>query len=142
MTIIRYGETLEIAHPRRYSFYDGQQFGNWTVIDKECFRRSGRIFVRVRCECGIEKFVMAEHLLNHRSSGCRRCVNMTQNIGNNHHLWSSIVKISNALYYRCKKSAEIRNIQFDITLSDMAELWESQKDRCALTGKVISFGVN
>jgi len=113
----------------------GKKFGQWTVISETI--KSGSIiygnvnrssFWRVRCYCGKETWRSANALLRNRTNSCKSC--------------SKTDKFNNmALGYF--KRVEIRakkiNVDFDLTIEYIWDLYEKQNKKCALSNIDIHF---
>lgn len=53
--------------------FSGQRFGSWEVLSDEPFQLYGALYVRARCQCGLEKEVNLRFMETGRSRGCRSC---------------------------------------------------------------------
>jgi len=51
----------------------GKSFGKWTVIAQSESRYGGRAYWNCKCECGIEKEVSGQSLIDGRSTQCTKC---------------------------------------------------------------------
>lgn len=51
----------------------GKTFGSWYVIEFSHRNKSGKIYWKCRCACGLEKAVEAWNLTSGRSKSCRPC---------------------------------------------------------------------
>lgn len=56
----------------RYVYTQGQQIGQWTVLD--CYQRNSKTRVLCRCQCGTERELSARNIAvgRSRSCGCHR----------------------------------------------------------------------
>ena len=56
----------------RYAYTQGQQIGQWTVLD--CYQRNSKTRVLCRCQCGNERELSARNIAagRSRSCGCHR----------------------------------------------------------------------
>ena len=66
---------------------------------------------------------------------CKKCSN--RKTDNCHRGWHRGIRIS--WFNKFKVSAETRGLEWKISIDDVADLYEKQKGRCALTGWSISF---
>lgn len=114
---------------------EGQKFGNWITLEN---RQVGVRKILVRCKCGLEKLVQAHHLVSGASRGCRKCRIVPK--GSDHFQWSGIGPISGSVFWQLQYTANKRNIPFTITLPYVAKLYDGQSKKCALTGRLLSFG--
>lgn len=46
------------------------KYGLWTVLSEEKIYRDNKVYLRCRCECGIEKDVIIKNLKSGQSTGC------------------------------------------------------------------------
>lgn len=60
---------LEAEDRRRRAIEPGMVFGKWTVIGENPHKRRGKVLCR--CECGAEREVYVENLINGRSKSCK-----------------------------------------------------------------------
>ena len=98
-------------------------------------RKSGR-FAYVKCDCGNSKWVMVRYLVSgdSKSCGCLR----KEIMGSLKRL-SPYKNISQSYFNSFKRSAKKRNLEFDMTIEDVWNVWEKQNFICALTGLKLSF---
>ena len=89
-------------------------------------------------ECGEIQSYLRKHYaiesLNLKKT-CKKCSN--KKTENCHRGWYRDVRIS--WFNKFKLSSELRKIDFNITIDDIADLYRSQNKKCALTGWDIDF---
>lgn len=142
MIIEKYGEKLKIVSPKKHKIYEGQTFGKWIIIDKNVYQKTtipNRVWAVVKCTCGLEKLIYLEHLISNRSKGCKQCRTVPN--GKNNKLWRGVGQVSASVFYRLKREASIRGIEFTVDISYIANILELQNNRCALSNRPISFGI-
>jgi len=84
--------------------------------------------------CSYLRYYYAVNSMN-ANKKCKKCSNrQTENC---HRGWHRSIRIS--WFNKFKTSAECRNIEFNITIDDVADLMETQNGLCSLTGRVIKF---
>mgnify|MGYP000122485741 CR=1 FL=1 len=66
---------------------------------------------------------------------CKACSN--KHVDNCHRGWHRGIRIS--WFNKFKIGAELRNLEWNLSLDDLADLYEEQKQRCALTDLDIAF---
>jgi len=135
--------------PRRYNvkhkhtFHIGQMFGQRTVIDTtilDVFYANG-IYpiasIRVKCVCGTEDIVQVSKLLAGVGTRCKKCFN--GKLSNNTN-WKGCGHIPGRYFNNLKRNAQKRNLDFDVSIEFLSNLYELQDGKCALTGDPIFFG--
>jgi hypothetical protein len=117
-------------------FEVGQKFGKYTVIDCEIkINREAQILCQ--CDCSVINTVSCYTLLNGKSKGCLECNNTRKKDENP--TWKGFENISGKYYGRIKRSAEKRNIVFDVEIEYFNKLLVEQNFKCKLSGLEISF---
>lgn len=112
----------------------GQTFGKLEVLD--LVKKDGDFAWRCRCCCGKFTILSTHSLKSDRTESCG-CL---QSEWVHTNLWKGYEEISGAYFGQLKGGAESRNLQFNIRLEDIWELYVSQGKCCALTGLPIFFG--
>lgn len=109
----------------------GDEFGYLVVIEPD--RSSGRLKWLCACECGNEKTYFSYHLKNGgaKSCGCKASTFMSNK---NNHAWTGYKDIYGKQFLKVKQNAERRGINFEITIEDLQEQWETQNGLCAYSG--------
>lgn len=107
-----------------------ETFDYWTVIDNNIQEISkGQWAVKCKCKCGKESFVRVFALIRGESLGCpcRRIVGIKS---------TTICEgdLSQTLYSRFKKSAVIRDLEWNVTMLYLWDLYLKQDKKCALSG--------
>jgi hypothetical protein len=108
----------------------GERFGKILVIDKSEIR--GRcINWECECDCGKKCLISTGNLLSGNSQSCG-CSNHKQ--GSDSPFWKGYKKISGRTFCVAQSNAEKRGIYFNITINELADLFDKQNGKCALTG--------
>lgn len=99
------------------------------------------------CQCICGKIVSRKHKYLRDNKNIDRnfscgCYNKLYQIGNKSHRWNGYGDISGSYFKRLKHDAYKRNIDVQITIKDLWELFISQKGKCALSGEPLSFNKN
>lgn len=113
----------------------GQKYNSWTLVDR--FKKDGKTHWKIKCKCGnvyIRKYIA--NITSGKSNQCVECryKSMTSNY--------NIEKISNRQFYKIKRAAIKRNINFELNQKDLSDLFIEQNKKCALSGLEIFFPVN
>jgi len=107
----------------------GRKFGKLIVLRMSDKYVKGRCtFWIVRCECGVEKCVVANTLIVGHSKSCGnpRCNGMTGGCGD------VTLDIFSAI--KAGATRRSRQLQFDVTPEYLWELFQKQEGKCALSG--------
>lgn len=59
--------------------------------------------------------------------------------GPNHHGWKGCGLLSSSQYYNIGSNARQRNIQVEVTIEELWQLYQNQNNKCALSGRKINF---
>lgn len=112
----------------------GEIFGDLTVI-KYLGKVGGKIKVyshECKCSCGRTTIVRTQRLLRD-IKGCGRCAKT-------HGRFSGHQEISSTLWRNIVKGAAARDHKFDLDIKDAWNLFLKQDRKCALTGRILTFG--
>jgi hypothetical protein len=100
----------------------GDKIKRWTIIDGPRVYNSNVQF-KVQCECGSQRWIQPNELLNpNKCYSCIKCAHKQPDI------------LFPTQFGRIKRSAEARNIEFNVSIEYLWELWEKQNGCCAITG--------
>jgi hypothetical protein len=118
-----------IKHPD----FTGELFGMLTLRRK--FIKDNRPFWECECVCGKIVIRRQDHLVRYKSRikfSCG-CNHPSKNTGTSHKLWNGCGDIS-GFYF-----GSVRNLEFNITIEYVWDLFKKQKGVCALSGLLIKF---
>lgn len=119
----------------------GDRVGRLTVAKK--IKRDGKnsVYWECLCDCGNNKKIILSGcaIKNNKPKSCGCSKNP---IGKMHYKYSGYKDMSGKFFYRIKKNAEVRNIEFKITKKQIWDLLKQQDNKCALSGMDLHFGVN
>lgn len=115
----------------------GDKYKSWTVINGPERFDGGYMKYEVQCDCGTTKWVQANELTNpNRNFKCLKCAakdrGQAQAEGN-----GKVGELNLTRYTKLQRSAEKRNIKFDVSLEYLGNLFENQRHICAITGDYI-----
>lgn len=115
---------------------------SWTVLEE--YRDSGRSVVKVKCECGQEGTRRADHVYNGRTTGCKSCsskktLETTQNAFFAKRPHQGTGEITKTFFHTYKYQAQLRQLEFSITIEHVWDLFLEQGGKCALSGLQLAF---
>ena len=112
----------------------GQTFNKLTALRFERLDKFGKALWLMRCICGQEKVINASAVKAGltTSCGCHKQHVHRRGIGN----------ISQAYWHKLEKSAEQRNLVFQLTKQGAWDLFGQQEGKCALSGDQITLFPN
>ena len=84
-----------------------------------------------KCDCGNEKIVRQEQIINGQVKHC--CASHHKS-GNLSKMFRGIGNISQQYWNKLIKSANKRNIDIDLTLKEISDLFDKQNGKCSLSG--------
>lgn len=118
----------------------GDKYNDWTVIDNNGkYDKNNHITKYLcACKCGAEKWINSSNLRKGISKCCRRCSSKGEKNG----FFRGYKNIKMSLFSRIQRSAMQRNIEFDVSIEYLNELYEKQQRVCYLTNIPISFSDN
>jgi len=114
----------------------GKQYGSITVL--ECVGKSPRGHLIWNCKCNFcksEKNIRSDSLCRTKSCGC-----IVKRTGKNHKDWKGYEEISQSFWTVLKRGAVSRNLELDISIEQVWNLFLKQDGKCALTGLPLIFG--
>lgn len=104
-------------------------YGNYTLLE-----HIERDKWKCRCKCGAIHN-RSTGTLKQASNGCIKCVKL-----NHHHRWKGFGDIPSEYYTFIKNNAKQRNIEFNLNIEYLWELFVLQDKKCALSGVTLTFG--
>lgn len=112
---------------------NGIKFG--FLIVKEISHRNRQVYWKCQCKCGKETIVRSDVLIRGDTISCGCYADELH--------WKTHYKggryITGQEFTNIKKGAENRNINFNITIKDIEEIYEKQNKKCNLSGIDIKF---
>lgn len=114
----------------------GSVFGDYIVVDEtlELSKDSKRMF-HVRCKCGKEEYKMAKNLKSGRCVSCKSCASKKTAITYPPPvIFKGLGGLSKTHYNSIRNGAKVRDIEFDISLSFLWNLFLEQDCKCAISG--------
>lgn len=117
----------------------GAKFNKLTTIEIVKRNNSGSIVWLCECECGNKKEVTTKNL---KSGYTKHCGCAKYKYGKSHKGWEGLGDISRKFFNQIERCAKKRNIDFDITIEQIWELFEKQNRKCYLSGLDLCFHEN
>lgn len=114
----------------------GQKFNKLTVIEFSHLSKSRHAIWKCKCDCGNETTAQSRLLVNgtKKSCGC-----LTHQIGNKSLTWKGYGELSKSHFSKIIREAKSRNLEFNIDIKFLWELYLKQNKKCALSGEYIIF---
>lgn len=110
-----------------------QRFGRWLVIEEIKHPKYGYKCWKCQCDCGNIRILNSTTLLKGNSNSCG-CLRKEIVTGEKAKQWTGYEKISGSLFAIIKCNAEKRNLEFNITIEYLWNIWKQQNGKCALSG--------
>jgi len=126
----KYGIEVE---KRNGEIKPGQKFNKLTAIKVVSKSKNGTFIWECLCDCGNISKVRTCQLKNNTTKSCG-CI-----CGKSHANWSGYKDISGNFFSGVKSSAKTRNINFNITIEDIWNLYLNQNKKCYLSNIEIHF---
>lgn len=110
-----------------------QRFGKLVAVKQLKEKEHGSYVYSFKCDCGKTRAYSVRLVLKTKNpvSSCGECISRS---GSNSKFWQGERYISKSFFNSIKKCADIRSIEFDLTIEYLDQLWISQNKRCALSG--------
>ncbi len=111
----------------------GKKVGTQTLLSFSRKTKDNRWYFNYACDCG--HLGEVEHLnFAQGKTKCHKC-----NCGPNHHSWKGYGEISLNVFSRIKRNALDRNLDFDLDIQYLWELFLQQGRKCSLSGVLLEF---
>jgi hypothetical protein len=112
-----------------------QVFGKLKVLYYDGSRNNYRFYM-CQCECGNKKSIKRRLLVRGHTKSCGCDWRLANK---NHNGWRGYGDIPKDFFSNIRRGAESRNIEFDITIEYLWDLFLQQNGKCALSGLDINF---
>ena len=114
----------------------GSHIKHWTILDGPIYKNH-HAYYKVRCDCGKETIKLAHEVVSPNSNfqclSCAQKENKVEFTLKN----GRIGDLNLTQYTKLRKSANKRNIEFNISIEYLWDLFIKQKQVCAITGDYI-----
>lgn len=135
--VYRIGEGLAVYKSKyNIEYYKEKSFHNWTVIDFSHQNEKGDTYWVCSCTCGRIQPVRASYIVREKSTACKFCRTQAGKGINSPH-WKGGSFMCGEFYHNYRASAKRRNINFEVTISELEEQWNKQEGKCAYTGEIL-----
>ncbi len=126
----------------KYIDISGQKFGSWTVIDR-CngyYQRKKSAYFNCICDCdrNIQHIIYGQNLRKGVSTCCMKCAT-SKRTKEKSFKWKGCGDISHTFLYSARGNAKRRNLEFNITIKDMWNLFLKQNRKCAISNVELNF---
>jgi len=113
------------------------QWNNWTLVRPVQYTKPTKVLkVLVRCKCGDEQFISTGNLRTGKSTGCKLCIARRGEMNNR---WSGYKDMPGTVFHRIRGSAKTRDIDFNITIEEVYDLFIKQERKCWFTGEKLTW---
>lgn len=121
---------IPIKHIREYDLI-GKKIGRWNIISKIPDTNKHRTKWLCKCDCGKEKIILQQSLINSSSQSCG-CLKREL-------LWQGCGELPMYYFNTTKNRARKLQIEFNISIEYLWNLFLQQDRKCALSGVEICF---
>lgn len=91
------------------------------------------------CDCGNKKILKSSRI---RLKQVQSCGCLMKKCGNKHHFFKGYEEISQSVYNKIRQKAIDRNLNFEVSIKELYDLFIFQKKLCAISGVPIKFKTN
>lgn len=119
----------------KYFIELGARYNNWTIIDSKpyYFPNDNHKHVKCRCVCGHESITRLDRIINGINKGCPECSWHYKNRNK-----KTVGLLGSAFFFEIKGNANMRGLDFNITMNYLWDLFVKQHGLCALSGLVLT----
>lgn len=114
----------------KFEDLSNRQFGSWRTTNISKCVDGRHMNWQCICVCGVVKFVRSDLLKSGMSSNCRKCNGKKTA----KRFYTGCEELSGVYFNTLRKNAELRKLDFDLTIEYLYELFVSQDKKCALSG--------
>ena len=126
-----------VALSRRIIIPTGAKSKNWTITGNTYINKHQNFLYEVQCDCGNTRWMTASEFYNkNKAIQCKNCAAIER--GKASKIKNGVVGDLDANKYgKIKRTAEHRNIEFNVSQEYLWELYENQNKLCAITNDPI-----
>lgn len=115
----------------------GDKYKHWVVVGGPKISKYHCIMWECRCDCGSTRWIQGNELTNpNKCFKCQKCAAKDRGILQSKKN-GKVGNLTLTRYTKLQRSAESRNIPFDVSMEYLWNLFKSQKQVCAITGDFI-----
>lgn len=122
------------ARKRSRDIKIGDKYKSWTVIDGPISSEHQCIQWKVQCECGNTRWVQGNELMDpNKCFECKACAQKKRGLRDK--IKNGMIgELDKTRYTKLKQSAKKRGYEFNMSIEDLWQLFQNQKQTCAITG--------
>ena len=115
---------------RSFTFKEGDVYNLYTIICNNYYglESSNHHHVKCRCNCGFINYVRIDMLKNGKRKGCFECSHKIRERD-----YKEVGGLCSLMFSKIKRNAVIRNLEFNLNMTELWELFIAQDQKCALT---------
>lgn len=128
------------ARERSLKIKIGDKYKFWVVVDGPTIGKHNIVMWKVRCtKCNeYTRLMQGSELVNEtKCFSCVKCSAKTRGLKLSS-LNGRVGELTRTKYGRLEKNAEVRNIDFNVSIDYLWNLFLSQNGKCALTGDILN----
>ncbi len=110
----------------------GSVWNRWTILEEAGRNSSGSILYLCQCECGEQEIRRGTDLRSGKSNQCQWCRHRSTA------KHASVKPINGTYLTVIEHGAKARGMEVHITVQDLANQWELQQGKCALSGRQLT----
>jgi len=114
----------------------GKKFNKLTVVEFSHLNKTRHAMWKCKCDCGNETIAQSRLLINGTKKSCGCILNKT---GKESLTWKGSGDLSRSYFSKTKREAESRNLEFNVTIDFLWEMFLKQNKKCSLSGEEICF---
>lgn len=108
----------------------GDKFNDFTVVNNDPVIIDRRQQILVKCNCGKEYYIRPDRLITNKTKRCWSCAGLEKK----GKMTSFVGELSSRFFLDIKSNAKIRNLEWNMTMQDLWNLFKEQQAKCALSG--------
>lgn len=117
----------------------GKRFNKLSVV-KFSHKCDGHNYWECLCDCGNTKIIQSKDLTKIKSCGCLQGNYTPRLKGNNNPRWTGYGEISGNKFCSIERDAHRRNLDFEVSIEYIWEIFEKQGRKCIYSGLLLYFG--
>lgn len=127
--------------PKIYKDLTGKTFGRLTAISNRIDSKMGRVWL-CKCECGKFKEIVGGSLTQGHTTSCGLSPCRPFPFGNKNKHFKGYKEIHLVFFNTYKNNSKLNNVEFEISIEYVWDIFIKQKRKCALSGVELKFSSN